>query len=317
MGIAIRRIASDDEAGIATCVRIRNAVTPDNPDSPEQVRWANATYPGELVGFLAETPEGTAVGAGSAGRIWMHGPEYERYWLGIWVLPEARRQGVGSALLAAASDAARAADKTGFRTSLSEAHTDGHRFLANRGFVEVDRSKTVRLSLRGLDAPVAVPPPGIRFVTLADRPELVAGVHRVALEAFPDIPMAEDPLEVGTLEAFAARDVTRAGIPQDGFFVALDEAPAEVVGYASLIFEPGSTTVAYHDMTAVRPAYRGRGIATALKLATIAWAVDHGLEALETGNDEGNAPMRAVNARLGYVPLPDEIGLQGPLAPER
>ena len=44
------------------------------------------------------------------------------------------------------------------------------------------------------------------------------------------------------------------------------------------------------------------------------WAIDHGLEALETGNDEGNAGMR-VNARLGYQPLPDEIFVRGPLLP--
>ena len=67
-------------------------------------------------------------------------------------------------------------------------------------------------------------------------------------------------------------------------------------------------------MTAVRPAYRGRGIATALKRATIAWAIGHGLESLETSNDVHNAPMRAVNAALGYEPMPDLIGLQGPLA---
>ena len=70
-------------------------------------------------------------------------------------------------------------------------------------------------------------------------------------------------------------------------------------------------------MTAVRPAWRRRGIATAIKRATIAWAIDHGLEALETGNDETNAPMRAVNARLGYRPLPDVVGYRGPLAPAR
>ena len=77
------------------------------------------------------------------------------------------------------------------------------------------------------------------------------------------------------------------------------------------MFAPGDA-VAWHEMTAVRPARRGRGLATTLKRATIAWAIGHGLEALETGNDEANAPMRAVNARLGYHPLPDVIGLQGP-----
>jgi hypothetical protein len=48
-----------------------------------------------------------------------------------------------------------------------------------------------------------------------------------------------------------------------------------------------------------------------LKRATIAWAIANGLEALETGNDDANGPMRAVNARLGYKPLPDEVTMRG------
>jgi mycothiol synthase len=173
----------------------------------------------------------------------------------------------------------------------------------------------VRLGLAGLEAPGITLPDGIRLVTLATRPDLAAAAHEVAVETFPDIPSHDAPVEAGTLDEFLARDVHRPGIPVDAFFVALDEGQGEVVGYANLMFVPGSTTVAYHDMTAVRRAWRGRGIATDLKRATIGWAIEHGLEALETGNDEENAPMRAVNRRLGYRPIPDVIGLQGPLAP--
>ena len=32
-----------------------------------------------------------------------------------------------------------------------------------------------------------------------------------------------------------------------------------------------------------------------------------------TGNDIDNAPMRAVNARLGYRPTPDLLAMRGPL----
>ena len=134
------------------------------------------------------------------------------------------------------------------------------------------------------------------------------------MEAFPDVPTSDVPVEAGTLEAFVKRDVDRVGLPRDGFMIAVDEASGEVAGYASLVFKPGSTTVAYHDMTAVRPAFRGRGIAGALKRATIAWAAAHGLKALEAGNDEQNAPMRAINRTLGYTPLPDWLEMQGPLA---
>ncbi len=49
-----------------------------------------------------------------------------------------------------------------------------------------------------------------------------------------------------------------------------------------------------------------------MKRATIGWAIANGLEALEAGNDVDNAPMRAINARLGYEPLPDTLVMRGP-----
>ena len=315
--VDVQAIPPGDDEGIAEYVRVRCAVTPENPDSAEHVAWEAASYPGETWRLLARDPGGAAVGTASVGRVWMHDAGYERYWLGLWVLPEARRHGIGTALYTACSTIAREHGKTGFQTDVSEAQPDGVRFLAARGFREADRMKAVRLDLTGLARPDPVPPPGIRITSLAAEPALLAGVHRVAVEAFPDVPTGGDPLYAGSVEEFVIRDVDRPGSPRDAFMIAVEENTGNVAGYASLIFDPGSTTVATHQMTAVRPAFRGRGIATALKRATIAWAVDHGLEALETGNDERNAPMRAVNAGLGYRPLPDWIGMFGPLSPER
>jgi predicted GNAT superfamily acetyltransferase len=86
-----------------------------------------------------------------------------------------------------------------------------------------------------------------------------------------------------------------------------------VVGYASLILVPGSERIAWHDMTAVRRSWRGRGLAMALKATTIGAAIEHGLTALETGNDVDNDAMRALNARLGYRAQPDLLTMRGPL----
>ena len=217
----------------------------------------------------------------------------------------------------AASEAAEQLGSTGSRYRAVRGARGRAPLLANRGFVETERNKMVRLDLAGMQPPEVRAPAGILLTTLAQRPQLVQGVWETALEAFPDIPADDEPMDVGTIEAFVARDVDRVGIPKDAFFVAVAEATGDVVGYASLIYDAASTTLAYHDMTAVRRAHRGRGIATALKPAAIAWAVEHGLEALDTGNDEENAPMRAVNLALGYRPVPDWIGLQGPLAATR
>jgi GNAT superfamily N-acetyltransferase len=183
--------------------------------------------------------------------------------------------------------------------------------LRRHGFVEYERSKTVRLELAGLRAPEVDPPDGISMTSLEKRPDLVAAVHAVAVVAFPDIPSGDVPIAAGDLAEFRGRDVDRPSFPPGAFMVAVEMAADRVIGYASLVFLPGSTTEAWHDMTAVVPEWRGRGVAGALKRATIAWAIEHGLEALGTGNDQANAPMRAVNAGLGYRPRPDEVTMRG------
>lgn len=309
MTVTVRPATS--EAELTTLVGITNAVTPDDPMSLEELRWSDETYPG-TARFLA-TIGGRDVGAATAGRIYVYPPEHPNLWLTLVVEPEARRRGVGSALLAAVSAHAATLGKTGLEARVTASRPHSIAFLEHRGFVEVERAKSVALALGGRPVPDVVLPEGIVLTDLARRPELVTGVHEVALEAFPDIPGGDTAMAVGDLAEFRARDVDRPGMPLEAFVVAVAEGTDEVVGYASLLFAPGSSTVAWHDMTAVRRAWRGRGIATALKVATIRWAIEHGLTTLETGNDEGNLGMRAVNRRLGYEPLPDELFLRGPI----
>ena len=65
-----------------------------------------------------------------------------------------------------------------------------------------------------------------------------------------------------------------------------------------------------HDMTGVKRAFRGRGIASALKRAEIAWAKREGFRTLETFNNEENAPIRALNEKHGYRPAVGSVTLR-------
>ncbi len=312
----IRIRAVTEDADLATIADIVAATTPDDPTTPDEMRWADRTYPGTKR-FLADL-EGATVGAATVGRIFSYGPDYRDLWASVNVRESARRRGVGSVLLDVLFDHARRVGKAGLQVRATVDRPHSIAFLERRGFVEIERSPMLRLDLAGRQPPGEPDPDGIVLTTLADRPDLVEGVHLVALEAFADIPTADEPLAVGELAEFRARDVDRPGIPPDGFIIGVDAASGEVVGYASLMMIPGSTTAAWHDMTAVRPAWRRRGIALALKRGTIAWAIRHGLHSLDTGNDEDNGAMRAVNARLGYQPLPDEVTMRGPVpAPDQ
>ena len=86
-----------------------------------------------------------------------------------------------------------------------------------------------------------------------------------------------------------------------------------MVAYAKLSLSLAWPTVAMHDITGVRRAWRGRGIANALKAAEIAWAKQAGYEHLETQNEERNEPIRRLNERYGYRPAPGRIFVRSPL----
>jgi len=307
--LEVRAVTTDPE--LERLAAIVNATSPEDPTTLEEIHWSEATYPG-TTRLLAEL-DGEAVGAASVGRIYVFPPEFKALWGVIGVLPQARRAGIGERLLREISQAARARGKSELYIRCVEDRPEGIDFLEHRGFTELERSKTVHLDLAGRAIPAVEPPPGIELTTLAALPDLGEAVHAVALETFADVPGGDEPMAVGDLAEFRARDVDRAAIPKDAFFVAVEAASGRAVGYASLMMLPGSTTRAYHDMTAVLRAFRGRGIARALKLAAIGWAIENGLTTLETGNDEANAPMRALNARLGYEAQPDEVVMRGPL----
>jgi GNAT superfamily N-acetyltransferase len=308
--LEIRPATSDEDLG--HLARIVSAVDPNNPMSVAEMRWQEQHYPGGRR-FLARL-DGVPVGGGGVGRVYVYPPEFPGLWGNIAVLPEHRRRGVGSRVYAAISEVARAAGKTLLIGRTSADRPESIEFLEHRGFREHERMKVVRLDLASAALPPIEPPDGIEITSLERRPDLVPGVYAVATEALPDIP-GDGPVAPGTLEEFRIRDVDRQAVPAGGFAVAVERDTDRVVGYANLLFQPGTSKVAWHGMTAVARVWRGRGLARALKSATIAWAAAHGLEALDTANDVQNAPMRAVNRRLGYGPLPDEIYFRGPLAP--
>jgi GNAT superfamily N-acetyltransferase len=62
------------------------------------------------------------------------------------------------------------------------------------------------------------------------------------------------------------------------------------------------TQRAYNATTGVIRAYRGRKIAQALKALAACYARQHGAREIGTDNDSLNAPMLAVNRKLGYQP---------------
>ena len=257
---------------------------------------------------LLAREDGALLGSGFAALF--HGFP-ERPTVFVTVPPSRRRRGAGSALYAALSDWARERGLETLLAVVADNDPESLAFAERRGFTEERREKGVSLDLTAIEPPRVDPPAGVEIVTWAERPELVRGLYEVSVEASPDVPGYEDE-EHEPFEAWLVHDMQGPGDRPEATFVAV--AGDEVVGYAKFSLNTIDTTSAYHDLTAVRRAWRGRGVARALKATQIAWAKANGYEELRTGNDERNIAMRRLNAELGYKPAIGRIFLRGPLA---
>ncbi len=106
-------------------------------------------------------------------------------------------------------------------------------------------------------------------------------------------------------EDWLAQEMQGSGDRADATFVAL--AGDEVVGYAKFSLTAAQPETAHHDMTGVKRAWRGRGIAGALKRAQISWAKDQGYRAArdaERGSQRAH-PAAQQAPRLSRGARPD------------
>ena len=229
----------------------------------------------------------------------------------VTVLAEHRRRGVGTALYRSLSAWTREHGIDEIEVPALDDDPESIAFATRRGFVEERRELGVVLELTGMGPPELVAPDGIEIVSWADRPELAHGMYEVSLEAYPDIPGFEDD-ELESFEDWLAHDMQGSGDYPEATFVAV--AGDEVVGYAKFALTAAQPTVAFHDVSGVKRAWRGRGIARALKTAQIRWAIANGFTELRTRNEERNEPIRRLNASLGYRPGIGRVYLVGPLA---
>lgn len=258
-----------------------------------------------LLALLGDEPVGSGVGRPSS----IHDSLYAM----VRVLPEHRRQGTGNRIYEALSGHARHLGRTSLWGRIREDDLESRRFVRNRGFREAGREYEVVLHTSEADL-TGDSPPGIELVSLAERPDLAEAVHAVDNEVSGDVPRPEGvDVEPTPFDRWYTQYLDGPGAVPAALIVALAEG--EVVGYTGLRRRGSASRTAENMLTAVRIPWRRRGIATALKREQIARARAAGIDQISTTNDESNAGMRGVNARLGYEPAPVQIVVTGPLAP--
>ncbi len=283
-------------------------ITPPMSRTVEQMLATLVLDPTQL--RIVAMLDGEPVGFATVGRIWALPIDDPTAWCELGVRAPFRGRGIGTALLAWSQRSAPTIGKSRIEVPCSSNRPEGIAFLTARGFAEYDRMAGVELDLAALTPPAVVLPDGVRLTSLDAEPELRTSAYAAAVEIFADLPDPE-PVSAGTYEEWLLRDVETPDAPLDGYLLAV--AGAEVIGYCRLLNEQRGRVVG-HSMTGVRRAWRGRGVAKALKCAAIGWAIAHGAEGMSAENAVGNDAMRGINRALGFRPGPDFIELRsGPL----
>lgn len=226
----------------------------------------------------------------------------------VRVLPEFRKQGLGTELYAALSEQARRIERKLLQGRVVETDQEALDYFQKRGFTTVVWVSKVVLNVNEAGQIATELPAGVEIVSLSARPDLAESVYELACEALPDIPMPE-ALTVPPMDEWLALEMHAPNALLDGSFVAISEG--QVIGYAGMAKIQDDT--AEHLLTGVRRAWRRRGIAAALKQRQIAWAKSAGYQQLITYHLQGNEPIRNLNVRLGYQPEPASVLLRGPL----
>lgn len=312
MDVVLKLVTSDRD--IAAYAAIRNQVVPCNPVSAR-----------ELASVWRQAPECEAVVAESAGWAVGYGYVAAQHWMvdatttecQVGVVREFRRRGVGTAIYDALSAWSDGRGFVGHDLVVVESNLDAAAYWEQRGFVEVFREVVTQCDLGEADLPDVVLPEGVRLVSRADRDDLDADVYAVASEAIGDSPGGEvDRYDAGDFAHWLASDFRSPTLIDDCTIVALN-VHGVPIGYASLWRMDALPGVGLHSFTGVARAWRGRGVATALKVEQLHRARAAGMTAVRTENVEGNEPIRAINRRLGYRDLHTVRVLRGPLAAAR
>jgi len=296
------------DAEYEAVARVWNLTHPDEPLAARELRhWDEARDPKcKFERFIVEGEDVLGFAYYDQNPGMYHPQKFE---VRVCVSPEAQGRGLGRQLFEAVMEALSPHHPLVLRAHVQEGQTRALEFVRRGGFYEEKRDWESRLDLARFDpapfegAEARLQGEGIRVATLAELsrdPEMPRKFYDLFSEVRLDVPRPEPATPI-SFEQFAKWTFEAPDYLPEGSFVAL-----EGEGYVGLtqLWKSEANSDLFTGLTAVRRAYRGRGVALALKLRAIAYARGVGAPALRTNNDTMNAPMLHLNEKLGFVKQP-------------
>ena len=222
-------------------------------------------------------------------------------------------QGAGRALYQAIEAWAIAQGATRLAAGVREIHEDALAWARRRGYEVEHHIFRSRLPLVDWNAAAFAPyveqakAAGIRFSSFAA--EITGESSYERCYDFVGRLMDDIPGALGrnraTYERWRNNFRTRPEMDPAGWIMAIDGD--RWVGLSSVVRRPDEGY--FTGFTGIEREYRGRGIALALKIVSLEYARSIGAREIFTSNHSVNAPMLAINRKLGYLPEPGSFNL--------
>jgi GNAT superfamily N-acetyltransferase len=287
MTVSIRTGHLDD---IAAAVPLLNEIDPTRVRTEAGSRHRLLESPPEARrAWWAARDGDTLVGWATAGVD--HETSVRSGYVNVAVLPTHRRQGIGSAMLEHALIHLEESPRI-----QSDTVDAGRSFAERHGFRHTHTRRVSGVDPRAVDTG-ELDSGGARIVSLRDvGPEQTFAVDA---ESVLDEP-GDDVIDALDYEQWVRDYWEHPDLDLDVGCAAVEDGMAVAVVY--VVVDLGSRR-ALNSYTGTLRAYRGRGLARLAKLGVIRRLAQLGIELVLTENDETNAPMLAINERLGYRPI--------------
>lgn len=305
----------DGESDEADCHQvICAALTHDLPGDPhpapaDVTGWLRVPLPGSRIRLWSARDEaGRLLGLAhlhTSDRFHPHSGT-----VGITVHPDARRSGVGSALLRRATGALVA---DGRRTVVAQPleGTGGTQFAVAHGMVETVHNARTLLDLGSLDQRLLdkladEEHPSFRLAAwVGAAPEDLLPSYAAAKRATRDAPRGTMEFEYPVFDSGAIREYEEWTARRGREFrvvVAVHEPTGEVAGLTELAISQWTPQRAAQEDTAVLPAYRGSGLGLWMKAEMLRWLRADRADVAEicAANAEDDVHLRRINDRLGF-----------------
>jgi mycothiol synthase len=323
MAVRIDEVNPSAERDLADAAAIITAYWREvlGPDEP-------ATLPSEVLdGLHVDRPEIAAslvlardgdvpVGIGSVDIRSGMGNERMAWVEDLFVLPERRREGIGTMLFDEVVSRVRTAGRTLIMGGFDEGNVDGAAFAKHVGATGSNAERQNRTRTADIDrsmleqwvADAATGAAGYSLVTYDDRcpDDLIDALVEVkkAMNDAPRSEKLEDFVHTAQHLRNGEAELIAAGTTM-WFVGARHDATGELGGYSQLYWNPRKPWLADQGDTAVTAAHRGHGIGRWLKAANALRLLDErpDVRVIETWNDGSNKWMLAINDAMGFRPV--------------